>query len=153
MPASMVDVRTILAGTFDDVDRVATSPAVTRALLDDLRNAEKVLAAKLRKEAQKFGSLDSRFTGSAALAYQQQVQQSIEYVQHRLRGHTKEAARAACEQGVSQAATLLEGLERRFGGVTIPIRLRQSAQLRHDVAPNAGGPGAVGLRSSARCSV
>lgn len=139
MPASMVDVRTILAGTFDDVDRVATSPAVTRALLDDLRNAEKVLAAKLRKEAQKFGSLDSRFTGSAALAYQQQVQQSIEYVQHRLRGHTKEAARAACEQGVSQAATLLEGLERRFGGVTIPIRLRQSAQLRHDVATNAGG--------------
>lgn len=131
MGVGLADVRDIIAGTLRDVETIGTSPLLMRGLLDDLRTAERILGKKLRDHAIKHGSLDARFTGAQALAMQQQVLQTIDYVQDRLRGRTKEQAANAINAGVQRTITTLEGLEQRFTGIVTPLRLRQAAQLAH----------------------
>ncbi len=131
MGVGLADVRDIIAGTLRDVETIGTSPVIMRGLLDDLRNAERILGKKLRDHAIKHGTLDGRFTGAQSLAMQQQVLQTIDYVQDRIRGHTKEQAANAINAGVQRTITTLEGLEKRFTGIAQPLRLRQAEQLRH----------------------
>jgi hypothetical protein len=125
-----VDVRQILAATLGDVEAIFKSPVVMRDVLNDLRNAERVLGKRLRDEVVKHGSLDSRFTGAQALAMQQQVLVAIDYVQDRIRGKTAVQAEAAIQQGLKSTISTLEGLDKRFMGVATPLRLREADQLR-----------------------
>lgn len=121
-------------GAIDDVEKIVRvtggRTAVARHLLEDLREADRLLAARLRRVARSFGDLGSRFTEASALAYQQQVQIMIVYVSGRIRGLTEHQARQAVLRGLQRSALTMERLERRFRGIVRPIRLRQAAQLR-----------------------
>lgn len=130
MAVGLVDVRDLLKGTLGDVESIAKSPVVMRELLNDLRTAERILAARLRDQMTKYGSLDARFSGAQALALQQQLYQTVDYVQDRLRGRTMQQAETAITAGLDRTVTLMEGLERRFVGVATPLRLRQANELR-----------------------
>lgn len=131
MGVGLADVRDIIAGTLRDVETIGTSPVLMRGLLDDLRGAERILGKRLRDQMVKHGSLDSRFTGAHALAMQTQVQQTIDYVQDRLRGRTTEQAKAGINAAIGRTITTLEGLEQRFTGIATPLRLRQAAVFQH----------------------
>lgn len=132
------DVRDVLAGVLRDVEIIGTSPAVMRELLEDLQRAEASLANKLRAEATKHGALDARFTGAQALMVQQQVTQTIAYVQQRLQGHTAAQAGAAIDAGLKRTATTMEGLEKRFTGIVTPLRLRQAHEFSRAKAQARG---------------
>lgn len=132
------DVRDVLGGVLRDVEAIATSPAVMRELLGDLREAERRLGYKLRDEVVKHGSLDSRFTGAQAVMVQQQVLHAIDYVQDRIRGRTSEQAAAAIHGGLQRTITTMEGLERRFTGVVSPLRLREAHEFSRAKAQARG---------------
>jgi hypothetical protein len=132
------DVRDVLGGVLRDVEAIATSPAVMRELLGDLREAERRLGYKLRYEVVKHGSLDGRFTGAQAVAVQQQVLHAIDYVQDRIRGRTSDQAAVAIQGGLQRTITTMEGLERRFTGVVTPLRLREAHEFSRSKAQARG---------------
>ena len=126
MPEATVE--DILRGTRRDVERISKIRP-PRELLRELRESDRKLAARLRRETRRFGAPDARFSGAAALAYQQQIQLQIRYMQLRLFGLTEKQAKRVIEHSIRRSARILERLERRFTGLVRPLRIREAAQM------------------------
>lgn len=124
------DVRALLRGTFADVEVIARSKAARTALLRTLRDAEAALAKRLVAEANRYGGPTARFSGASAAAYQAQVQLAVRYVEKRLAGLTEAQATKAIAQSLGRTVTLMGNLEKRFTGVSRPIPLAATAELR-----------------------
>lgn len=138
--SGLVDVRSIIAGTLDDVERIAQSQGVFNGVLADLQGAQRLLWQRLHKEANRPGATSptDRFTGARADATLEHCRIVTEYVQERIAGRTKAQAEAAIQASLKRTVTTLEGLEQRFRGVTPNLRLREAATL-HATATKAGG--------------
>lgn len=138
MPRASVE--DILRASMRDVDAISkvTSQGAKarRELLDELREADRRLASRLRSEARRFGELDARFTGASALAYQSQIQLQIAYLEKRLKGFTEARARVAVERSLQHTVTAMEQLEKRFTGIVRPLRLRQRGAMSSLIAGN-----------------
>lgn len=138
--SGLVDVRSIIAGTLDDVERIAQSQGMFGNVLSDLQAAQRVLFQRLHKEAARPGAvgLHDRFTGARADATLEHCRIVTEYVQERIGGRTKAQAEAAIAASLQRTVTTLEGLEQRFRGITPNLRLREAATL-HRTAAAANG--------------
>lgn len=126
MPEATVE--DILRGTQRDVARISRLRP-PRELLTALKEADRKLAARLRQESRRFGAPDARFTGAAALAYQQQIQVQIRFLQLRLLGLTERQAIRVVEHSMRRSVRILEQLERRFTGLVRPLRIREAGAM------------------------
>jgi hypothetical protein len=100
-----------------------------RQLLELLEAQDRRLSTILRREAARYGGGTARFTGAAAEAYRAQIRLMTTYVRGRLQGLTAEQAAMAVDRGLGDTIRLLEGLERRFTGIVVPLQMRQAAIL------------------------
>jgi hypothetical protein len=126
----VLDVRSILAGTLHDIERIYTDPAVMAEVLQDMQRAELLLAEKLRKESERFGGPDTRYTGASALAFHQHVATAVEYMKGRVSGQTAAQAQAAIAGSLTRTVATMQGLEKRFTGIVTPLRLAEADQMR-----------------------
>jgi len=128
-------VTQLLEGTRRDVEAISAiggghQGSVARELEAELLEAQRTLAARLRREAARFGGAEARFTGASARAYERQVALSLEYLQARMAGLTEAQATAAIATSMTRTVQLLEGLETRFTGIHRPLRLREADRMR-----------------------
>jgi hypothetical protein len=130
MAVGTAGVRELMLGTFSDIEAIAASTATRQKLLHEMRQVEASLAKRLLDEAAKAGGPSTRFTTAQAEAYQHHVQLAASYLEERVKGLTAAQARKAIGTSLTKTVKLMEGLEKRFSGVTPTLQLRQAAQLR-----------------------
>lgn len=136
--ATTASVRQLLEGTRSDVEAISQlgtsrTNAVSRELESELLEAQRNLAARLRREARRHGGGTARFTGASAKSYERQIQLALEHLQARMIGLTEAEATAAIKNSINRTVRLMEGLEARFTGIHRPLRLREANRMRTTV--------------------
>jgi hypothetical protein len=124
----------VINATLQRTDRVITladarGKNAMRNLARSLRDGQKELERRLRREARRHGGPDARFTGAQLGAYRAQLDLSLRYVQGRIQGLTVAAARAAAVNGWQSTAQTLGALEAAFTGSVAPLRIDTAAMM------------------------
>lgn len=102
---------------------------VAEALVMMLEEADRNLARRLWRIAQRNGGPKATFSAASAMAYRSQIQLVTQYVQKRLLGMTEKQAAWAVRSSYKETTQLIADLESRFSGMTVPLRLREAAVM------------------------
>lgn len=143
MALPTTNLHEIVGGALQDVERISSlrngsRSRVFREMEKDLKEAQRILARRLRETSRPLGGPDARFTEAGMVSYQRQIQLSLEYVKARMNGLTEAQATAAIRQSYNRTIQVMEGLERRFTGITRPLQLREASRLNAAIGRSAG---------------
>jgi hypothetical protein len=101
----------------------------TRQVVRMLRQADRDLERRLRREARLHGGPSARFTGASLQSYRHQVRLVTAYTEARMSGITHDAAMATVRASYGSSVRHMAALEEAFTGVSRPLMLDEVTGL------------------------